>query len=30
VGDTIDLTKQDLKVRGLLYLTLSLPEFSLN
>jgi uncharacterized protein (DUF1800 family) len=28
--DTIDLGKQDLKVRGLLYLTLSTPEFSLN
>ncbi len=29
-SDTIDLSKQDLKVRGLLYLTLSMPEFSLN
>jgi uncharacterized protein (DUF1800 family) len=29
-SDTIDLTKQDLKVQGLLYLTLSMPEYSLN
>jgi uncharacterized protein (DUF1800 family) len=26
----VDMTKQDLKVRGLLYLTLTLPEYSLN
>lgn len=26
----IDLSKQDLKVRGLLYLTLAMPEYSLN
>jgi uncharacterized protein (DUF1800 family) len=29
-GDAIDVVQQDVKVRGLLYLTLSAPEYSLN
>jgi hypothetical protein len=29
-GDSIDVTQQDSKVRGLLYLTLAAPEYSLN